>query len=245
MSFFSIMQNGYKSKKPPACTAVIAAAGISKRCRGEDKLFYNINGKPVLAHTLEAFQNCELIDDIIVVTREERYESIGELCLEYGFNKVSKVIKGGLTRPESVINGIYAASSKARLIAVHDGARPCIDTDIIERTMNKAAKYHAAAPAVAITSTTKKAEDGVIIETVDRNTLYEIQTPQIFKTEIIKGALTNVIRKEIDITDDCMAVEVLGVPVHLTDGSRRNIKITQSEDLLIAEALLNPGNQEI
>jgi len=238
MSFLSIMQNRYKSKKPPACTAVIAAAGISKRCRGEDKLFYHINGKPVLAHTIDAFQNCELINDIIIVAREERYECIGELCLQYGFNKVSKIIKGGLTRPESIINGIYAASGKARLIAVHDGARPCIEPEIIVRTIIKASKYHAAAPAVAITSTTKKAEDGVILETVDRNTLYEIQTPQIFRTEIIKGALTNVMRKEIDITDDCMAVELLGVPVHITEGSRRNIKITEAEDLLIAEALL-------
>jgi len=238
MSLFSLTKS-IKSLKPPTCTAVIAAAGISVRCEGEDKLFYTVNDKPVLAYTLEVFEDCSLVNDIIVVAHEDRIESIGKLCAEYGFTKVSKIMKGGATRLESVMNGIYAASGKARLIAVHDGARPCIDIHLLEKTIHKAAKFNAAAPAVAITSTVKKAKDGVIKETVDREGLYEIQTPQIFRAELLKAALTNAAKKKTEVTDDCMAVELIGVPVHIVEGSRKNIKITDNQDFRLIEAFLN------
>ena len=244
MAQFSILKSlkSLKKMKPPTCTAVIAAAGISVRCEGEDKLFYTINDKPVLAYTLDAFENCKLVDDIIVVAHEDRMDSISELCLEYGYKKVSKIMKGGASRAESVMNGIFAASAKARLIAIHDGARPCIDERIIEETIHKASMYNAAAPAVAIASTVKKVDGSVITKTIDREGLYEIQTPQIFRVELIKAALTKVIKKSIEITDDCMAVELIGVPVHITEGSRRNIKITDNQDFRIVEALLNEEN---
>jgi len=241
MPQFSLFKT-LKKMKPPVCTAVIAAAGISVRCEGEDKLFYTVNDKPVLAYTLEAFESCKLIDDIIVVAHEDRIDSIGELCSSYGYKKVSKIMKGGATRPESVMNGIFAASGKARLVAIHDGARPCIDVGIIEKTIHKASIYNAAAPAVTITSTVKQVDDGVILKTVDREGLYEIQTPQIFRIELIKAALTKVLEKSIEVTDDCMAVEMIGVPVHITEGSRRNIKITDNQDFRIVEALLNEEN---
>jgi len=237
MSLFSLLKK-YKSNKPPTCTVVIAAAGLSKRCEGEDKLFFEVCGKPVLAHTIDVFQKCALVNDIIIVSQEEKFESIGALCKKYGFSKVSKAMKGGETRLESVINGVYAASSKAKLIAIHDGARPCIDLNIIEETIRKAADYLAAAPAVPITSTVKNVEDSVILNTVEREGLYEVQTPQIFRAEIIKAALTNAIKKSIAVTDDCLAAEIIGVPVHIVEGSRKNIKITERADLQIAEAFL-------
>jgi len=243
MPLLSVIKS-LKSKKPPACTAVIAAAGTSQRCKGEDKLYYLINGKPVLAYTLEIFQKCKLVDDIIVVAQEEQFGCINDICTKYGFKKVSKVMKGGQTRLESVINGVYAASGKARLIAIHDGARPCLDVEILEATIQKAAQCNAAAPAVAIASTIKKADNSVISETVERDGLFEIQTPQIFRTELIKGALSNAIKKEIEITDDCMAVEIIGFPVSIVNGSRRNIKITETEDMLIAKALLSAEDQD-
>ena len=238
MSLFSIIKGLNKAMKPPVCTAVIAAAGLSQRCEGEDKLFYLINGKPVLAYTLEAFQNCEYVIDIIVVAQENKYDQISAICSKYGCRKVSAIIKGGTTRPESVMNGIAAVSGKANLIAIHDGARPCVEVEIINETIRKAAKFHAAAPAVPVTSTVKKVIDSVIAETVDRNSLYEIQTPQIFRAELIKAALTNVLRKSIEITDDCMAAEIIGLPVHIVEGSRRNIKITDNEDLKLVESIL-------
>jgi len=226
------------SKKPPVCTAVIAAAGLSHRCKGEDKLFYPAGGKPVLAYAIEAFQNCGLISEIIIVAREEYFDSIGEICKDYGFDKISKIIKGASTRAESVMNGVFAASGKTKLIAIHDGARPCIDIETIENVINAAAKYHAAAPATQIISTIKRVEKGIISETVSREGLYEIQTPQVFRTEIIKAALTNAAKKSITVTDDCMAAEMIGAYPYIVEGSRDNIKITEYEDLQRAESIL-------
>jgi len=243
MSFFSIIKNYNKSRKPPTCTAVIAAAGVSQRCKGEDKLFYLINDKPVLAYTLDTFQSCRFIREIIIVTREERFEEIASICRKFEHNKVSQIIGGGSTRVESVINGVYAASNKTNLIAIHDGGRPFLDIVILEKTIKAAAKYHAAAPAIAITSTIKRVNDGVISGTVNRESLYEVQTPQIFRAEVIKAALTNAVKKSINITDDCMAAEIIGVPVHIVEGSRRNIKVTNIEDLYIAETYINENEE--
>jgi len=238
MSFFSVLKS-LKKLKPPTCTVVIAAAGTSERCEGEDKLFFSINDKPVLAYTIEAFENSKLVNDIIIVTREDRLIDVTDLCTQYRYKKVSAVIKGGETRLESVLNGIRVASGKARLIAIHDGARPCIDLSIIEKSIHKADRIGAAAPAIPITSTVKRVVDGVIECTVDRENLYEIQTPQVFRSEIIKAALTKAHRKSIEVTDDCMAVEMLGMSVHIVEGSRRNIKITNNQDFRLAEAFLN------
>jgi len=238
MSLLSIVKS-LKIKKPPTCTAVIAAAGLSARCEGEDKLFFTVNGKPVLAYTVETFEKSKQINEIVIVAHEDKIGIISEICIKYGFKKVSLIMKGGPTRLDSVINGVFAASGKARLIAIHDGARPCLDKRILEETIKKATSYNAAAPGIAITSTVKKAEDGIISETVDRNSLYEIQTPQIFRSELIKAALINAKRKSIDITDDCMAVEILGAQVYIVEGSRRNIKITEPEDFELVKSFLD------
>jgi 2-C-methyl-D-erythritol 4-phosphate cytidylyltransferase/2-C-methyl-D-erythritol 2,4-cyclodiphosphate synthase len=237
MALYNILKNLH-SNKPPACSVVIAAAGLSQRCKGEDKLFYQINSKPVLAYTIEAFQNCKLVGEIIVVSREESFEPIGEICLKYGFDKVTRVIKGGQSRLESVINGVFAVSQKSRLIAVHDGARPCVDIDTISKTIEAALKHNAAAPAVQIVSTVKRVSDDVISETIDRDALYEIQTPQVFRAELIKAALTKAAKKSATVTDDCMAVEILGAKVHIVEGSRYNLKITDAGDLRMAESIL-------
>jgi len=227
------------SNKPPTCSAVIVAAGLSSRCKGEDKLFHLINDKPVLAYTIEAFENSALINEIIIVTREDKFEQIGALCKRGGYHKTTKIMGGGLTRADSVVNGIFAVSNKAKLIAIHDGARPCIDTKLIDNTILAAAKFQAAAPAVKISPTIKRVQGGVITETVDRESLYEIQTPQIFRAEIIKAALTNAVKKSIPVTDDCQAAEIIGALVHIVEGSHNNIKITNPEDLAFAKAILS------
>ena len=226
-----------KSKKPAKCAAVIAAAGYSQRM-GEEKQFIEIRGAPVLAYTLAAFQACGLISEIVVVARKDHLERVGEICAEYRISKAAKVVAGGETRLESVMSGVLAVSPSAQLIAIHDGARPCVAQEVIERAVAAAAAYHAAAPGVQISSTVKRAKDGVVAETIDRENLFEIQTPQVFTADIIKAALTNALKKSIDITDDCMAVELLKVPVYITEGSRSNIKLTTREDMLIAEAIL-------
>ena len=229
----------HKKENPrPYCSAIIAAAGISERMEGEDKPFIELCGKPILARTLEAFQNCRSIDEIIIVAREDRLVRVSDLCGAYHIDKASKIIVGGATRAESVSNGALAVSKAAQLIAIHDGARPCVSPEIIERTVEAASMYHAAAPAVKLSSTVKRVKNGVITGTMDREDLVEIQTPQVFDAPLIKAALKNSISKALMITDDCMAVELLGIPVRITEGSGHNIKITVKEDMVIAEAII-------
>ena len=208
---------------------------------GVDKLLSEIGGTPVLAHTLKAFQNCGIISEIVVVTREDMLFQVRSICEKFSIDKTKAIIPGGATRLESVLNGVNAASRNIELIAIHDGARPCIENSIIESTVSAAAKHHAAAPGVKISSTVKKVKNSIIVETINRDELYEIQTPQVFTAEIIIGALTLAKKKSINVTDDCMAAEILGVPVHVTEGSHLNIKITTPEDIILAEAILRHG----
>lgn len=229
----------------PHCAAIIAAAGSSERMAGEDKLFLEICGAPVLAHTLAVFQRCKAIGEIVVVTRENRIDTVCGICAKYGIDKATKVMVGGKTRLESALIGALAVSDRAELIAIHDGARPCVSEAIIESAVNAAANCHASAPAVKVSSTIKRASGGLVTETVDREDLHEIQTPQVFTAELIKAALTNAMNKSINVTDDCMAVEILGFPVHLTEGSGSNIKITLPEDLIVAKALLEAIRVEV
>jgi len=237
MPFFRIFKNKRKNKIP-FCSVVIAAAGSSQRMEGENKLFIEICGMPVLAHTLLAFQNSSVISEIIVVVRDSEFRRISEMCAQYGIGKATMIMAGGMTRLESVMNGVLAVSKKARIIAIHDGARPCVDGAVIEGAVLAAVNHHAAAPAVPVNPTLKRAKNGIVLETVDRTDLYEIQTPQVFTAEIIKAALTKAANDSAEITDDCMAVELIGIPVHVTEGSRSNIKLTTGEDVIIAETIL-------
>lgn len=233
-----IKKIGSGSGKPQLCTAVIAAAGSSIRMGGEDKLFVCLNGAPALVHTIAAFQKCSFIHEIIVVTRQDKLEYVSGLCSLYGATKVSKVVTGGQSRLESVLSGLLAVSENSALVAVHDGARPCVTENVIKDAVTAAGSYYAVAPAVMVSSTMKRASNGNVIETVDRENLFEIQTPQVFDKDLIKAALTNAQNRSLEITDDCMAVELLGFPVHLSDGSKNNIKLTTGEDLAVAEAIL-------
>ena len=227
-----------KSKKNALCTAVVVAAGASQRMGTEDKLFIEICGAPVLAHTLMAFQRAEGVGEIVVVAREESLERVGDVCRAYGIDKAGKIIVGGETRLDSAYFGALAASGDARLIAIHDGARPCVSAAVIESALGAAAKYHAAAPGLAVSSTMKRAKGGFIDGTVDREGLFEIQTPQVFDADLIKAALTKARKKAVAVTDDCQAAELIGAPVYISEGSRNNIKITTRGDLAVAEAIL-------
>jgi len=223
---------------PATCTAVVVAAGSSQRMGGTDKLFVQICDTPVIVHTLMAFQKSDYIDEIVIVTKQESVDQVVALCQDYHIVKVSNVVVGGESRLDSVMNGVFACSWKTELIAIHDGARPCVDTRTIEKTILKATKRHAAAPGVPVSSTLKKLNRNVILETINREDVVEIQTPQTFNADLIKGALTKAKKDSPEITDDCMAVELLGVPVYVTKGSNYNIKITTNEDILVAEAII-------
>ena len=226
------------NKTDPHCSAVIVAAGSSERM-GTDKLMMEIGGVPALARTLTVFQQCLLVDEIVVVTRMDRVTEIAELCRKYGISKAAKVITGGATRMESALAGVSAVRCGSRLIAIHDGARPLVTAELIERTVKAAAEHLSAVPVIPVTDTLKRVgADGVIVGGVDRTDTVRVQTPQVFDADLIKGALTAAAKENLPITDDCSAIERMGVKTRTVEGDTENIKLTMPEDVTIAEAIL-------
>jgi 2-C-methyl-D-erythritol 4-phosphate cytidylyltransferase len=226
-----------KKKIPrPSCAAVIAAAGSSTRM-GSNKLFMLLDGIPVIAHTLLAFEQCRIADSIIIVTKSEEVVAMQDIVRDYGISKVTDIISGGAMRTESVMNGVMAAGD-ADYVMIHDGARPLVTQEVIEEAYRAAVEYGAAAPGIPVKDTIKIVKDGVVVSTPDRSTLYAIQTPQVFYTGLIKGALARAVQEKISYPDDCAAVEAIGMSVHITRGDYRNIKITTEEDFAAADTLL-------
>lgn len=238
MGLIAKLLNQKKSTRP-YCSALVAAAGSSARMAGTDKLFVYLNGVPVLALTLQALDRCELIDEIVIATREESILKIGDLCNEYGIQKPVKIVPGGETRVESVLCAALNADPKAAFLAVHDGARPLVSQEVIRETILKAYECAAAAPATAVKDTIKVADGGVVTATPNRSALYAVQTPQVFDAELLKAALQSALEQHAEITDDCSAVERLGKKVYLVEGSYENIKITTPIDFAIAEKILD------
>ena len=218
------------------CGAVIVAAGTASRMGGIDKVMAELGGEPMIVRTVRAFQSCDAVKEIVVVTRADLIGKITDLCA--GFSKVKAVVTGGADRPESVRNGLNALSSKARLVAVQDGARPLIATELIDRTVRAAHTYGAAAPGVPVKDTVKLVQGGVVQATPDRSRLRAIQTPQVFDLDLLSAALEKALKDNAPITDDCSAVERIGMSVRIVEGDERNIKVTTPMDLEIAERLL-------
>lgn len=229
---------GRKKDRGLRCAAVVAAAGSSTRMGGEDKLLLPLGDQPVLLRTIRALELCPHVAEIVVVTRRENLVTIGQMCRECGFQKVTRIIPGGATRTESVLNGVREVGERAEFIAIHDGARPLVSQPLLETVITRAAQCGAAAPAVPVKDTIKRARDGVVTDTLDRSELYAVQTPQVFQADLIRGALERALEEGAALTDDCSAVERLGVGVALTEGDYRNLKITTPEDLAAAGAFL-------
>lgn len=221
----------------PFCSAVIVAGGSSVRF-GADKLFADLMGKPVLAHSIEALAGCELVQEIVLVAREDIQTEARELAERYGRGKVSTVVPGGATRPESAMAGVVAVSAKAELIGIHDGARPLATQDLIRDAFMAAQLHGAAAPAIGVKDTIKMAADRFVCSTPDRQILLAVQTPQCFRAGLIRDALAFSLKNIPTVTDDCAAVEAMGERVYLSQGSEENIKITSPVDLILAEAIL-------
>ena len=231
------LSNTIRKVKNTTCSVVVVAACSSVRM-GEDKLFMDLEGKPVLAWTLQAIDGCAFVDEIVLVAREDRLEEAAKLCRDFAIGKVHKVIIGGKTRNESALAGVSAVSRDAKIILIHDGARPLITEDVIYDAMHTAAMFKCAAPGVPVTDTVKETEGDRVVNTPDRSRLSAVQTPQAFLSEIIKGALTAAVKSGKEYTDDCAAVEAMGFPVRISKGSRENIKITSPVDLKLAAAIL-------
>lgn len=218
------------------CAAVIVAAGTASRMGGIDKVMAPLGGEPMIVRTVRTFQQCDAIREIVVVTRGDLLVPIMDLC--HGFDKLTAVIVGGSSRAESVAKGLTVLSAKAKLVAVQDGARPLVTWQVIDRTVRAANSYGAAAPAIPVKDTVKEVRGGVVVQTPDRSALQAVQTPQVFDLELLKGALTKAFQEEAQITDDCSAVERLGMSVKIVEGDERNIKVTTPLDLKIAELFL-------
>ena len=218
------------------CGAVIVAAGSASRMGGIDKVMAPLGGEPMIVKTVRAFQQCDAIREIVVVTRQDLIVPIRDLC--QSFDKVTIVVAGGNSRPESVNLGLNALSDKVKLVAIQDGARPLITWQVIDRVVRTANTYGAAAPAVPVKDTIKIVHGGIVSSTPDRATLQAVQTPQVFDFDLLRGALKKAAQDKAEITDDCSAVERMGMSVKIVEGDERNLKVTTPIDLKIAQMLL-------
>ena len=219
-------------------TAIIVAAGGSQRM-GFDKLLALLGDKPVLAHTLDAFERTSCVRDVILVTRAERLEEMQELVRQNKFAKTFQVIAGGVHRQDSVGAGLERLSAETSYVAVHDAARPLVRPEQIEQVFALARQHGAAALAEPITDTIKRVDaDLFVTGGVSRDGLYAMQTPQIFSRELILSAYAGVAAEGLSITDEVSAVEQLGAKVLLVPNDDFNVKITYPRDLLLAQSVL-------
>ena len=218
------------------CGAVIVAAGSASRMGGIDKVMAPLGGEPMILRTVRAFEDCEAVKEIVIVTREDLMGPIAEICS--GFTKIRSIVQGGSSRQESVKLGLLAFSKEVRLAAVHDGARPLVSGELIDKVIRAAHSYGAAAPAIPVKDTIKVFEGGFIAATPDRSTLRAVQTPQVMDRDLLLGALEKAEQEGTALTDDCSAVEHIGMRVRLVEGEERNLKVTTPLDLKIAELLL-------
>jgi 2-C-methyl-D-erythritol 4-phosphate cytidylyltransferase len=219
-------------------TAVIVAGGSSQRM-GFDKLLALLGDKPVLTHTIDAFERTESVREIILVARAERVAEFEELVRQSNFKKVRRVVAGGKHRQESVQAGLKSLSADTNYIAVHDAARPLVVPEQIERVLSVAREHGAAALAEPVTDTLKRADKNRLVTGgVSRDGLYAMQTPQIFARELLERAYAGVAEKNLSVTDEVSAVEHLGAKVVLVPNDEWNVKITYPRDLFLAQAAL-------
>jgi 2-C-methyl-D-erythritol 4-phosphate cytidylyltransferase len=223
--------------------AIIAAAGAGSRMAGDrPKQFLQLAGVPIIFHTLKPFEQCDSIQEIIVVLPAAESADFLALVQKYGVKKLSRVVPGGTTRAESVWRGLLAIrGATAGIIAVHDGVRPFVTAEEIDRTVAAASSHGAAILVAPAIDTIKEVDGGEVVRTPERGQLCHALTPQCFRYELLRRAYERADVQDPAITDDSSLVEQLGEPVTIVEGSSRNIKITTQRDLLIAEAFLKAG----
>jgi 2-C-methyl-D-erythritol 4-phosphate cytidylyltransferase len=224
----------------PFVSAVIVAAGKSERMgKCKSKQFVPLCGIAAIARTLSAFEESQHVREVILVTKKFDIGIVGSIVREFGFSKVSRIVVGGETRQQSAAIGMNAVSKAAQFIAVHDGARPLVTADCIDRVIGIAFKCGAASAAVRVKDTLKVAdENGVVVSTPDRQRLWAVQTPQVFDMRLYREALEAAVQSGADYTDDCQLIEAAGGHVQLVEGEYTNIKITTVEDIPQAEAII-------
>jgi len=218
--------------------AILVAAGKGVRM-GADKLWLEIAGRPVIAHTWKNFNDAKCVDEIILVVREGMKEKFSGLAKKFHFQKLFRVVVGGAERQDSVWNGLETLSLETKIVAIQDGARPCTTEALIEATIKAAREIGAAVAAQQITDTIKESADGkTISRTLDRSKLWSVQTPQTFRVEIIRRAISTARQKNLIFTDDTAACELIGQQVRLVPSATPNPKVTVPGDLPFIETLL-------
>jgi len=223
--------------KRPKVVAIVPAAGYGRRLgAGKKKPFVLLGGKPLVSYALKTLDGCKAIDGIVVAAKRPCIKRLKNIAKQAGIRKLIDVVAGGKTRFESVRNCMKSIGPTFDVVLIHDAARPLIDEDTIERSINAAARFGASIAGLPESDTVKLADKGLFIKkTLDRNRIFRAQTPQAFRYELIKKAY---LRAGAGVTDDAGLVEAIGVRVKIVEGSFRNLKITTKEDLKIAEALL-------
>jgi 2-C-methyl-D-erythritol 4-phosphate cytidylyltransferase len=221
-------------------SAIIVAAGSGTRFGSEiPKQFLEINGKPIVSHSISAFENAVTINEIILVVSDADMERASQLLPQFNSEKLSSIVPGGAARSQSVKNGFSFVKARG-VIAVHDAARPMVMPEDIDRVVARANDVGAACLTLPVTDTIKEISGDKITKTVDREYLRRAATPQAFRYHILERALD--ISHNVNATDECFLVEMLGMDVAFVDGSTQNIKITYPEDLLFADAVLRSRN---
>jgi 2-C-methyl-D-erythritol 4-phosphate cytidylyltransferase len=221
-------------------SAIIVAAGQGTRMGPDiDKLFLELNGCPLVAHTWRRFEQAGCIDELLLVVRHGMQGAFEQLAEDHGFRKPFRLVAGGKERQDSVWNGLAALSPDAEIVVIQDAARPCTSPDLIAATVEAARQVGAAVAAQPVTDTIKESRDGQLIErTLDRSRLWAAQTPQTFRVELIRRALAEIRRRGLLVTDDTAACELIGLPVKLVVSHQPNPKVTQPEDLPYVELVL-------
>jgi len=219
-------------------SAVIVCAGNSTRMGGVNKILLPLGDRLVIGVTMQAFQQCENISEIIIVAREDDIPVIQQEAKNAGITKLAHCTTGGATRQESVINGVRLISKESEFVAIHDGARPLVKSEHIEKTIKDASVFGGATLGVPVKDTIKTVDDGIITDTPPRKYLYITQTPQVFRKKLYFEGIDFALEHGLDFTDDCQLVEAIGGKIYMTTGDYTNIKITTPEDIDIAEVLM-------
>ncbi|HXP59009.1 MAG TPA: 2-C-methyl-D-erythritol 4-phosphate cytidylyltransferase [Dongiaceae bacterium] len=224
-------------------SALIVAAGQGTRMGPNvDKLFLELNGCPLVAHTWRRFDRAPCIDHLVIVVRDGMQGAFAQLAKEHSFTKPFSVVAGGKERQNSVWNGLEALPQDADLVAIQDAARPCTSAGLIAATIEAARQFGAAVAAQPVADTIKESRDGQWVErTLDRSRLWTVQTPQTFRVEVIRRALAEVNQRHVFVTDDTAACELIGQPVKLIVRHLPNPKVTRPDDLPYIEWLLRQG----
>ena len=240
--FFSKIVGKVKEvKRGKVCAIILCAGGSTRFSNGqESKQFATIYDVPVILRTILAFEETESISEIILVARKDDIDELKSLVCENGIQKVSCIVVGGSTRQESAFKGFKHVSDKSTFIAIHDGARCLVTPNIIESVLAAAEKHLAATAASKVTDTVKISDNECFIKkTINRENVWNVQTPQIFEKKLYTTAIYNAKQNGIEATDDCMLVENIGYKIKLVETGKENIKITVKEDICLAENILS------